>query len=148
MASGRQRKSLSMATVRSTTMWVASVDEGGGKIRHGGLAAGDDLIEADPFGVLDAFLDRAERRTVEEVGHGDMVAGGAQPVGEGTHAFGEPLGVVEQDKLRHRAFLSSRARAADYCSDTRPLRRRTALATRTSDLSRSVHCRGWRWERL
>ena len=68
---------------------------------RGPLAARDDLAEAELLRERHAGVQRREGAAVVEVGGVDDVAGGAEVVGEGEDALGQPLGVVEQQNLSH-----------------------------------------------
>ena len=69
--------------------------------RSGEPPALDDRVEADLLHVTRALVDGAERHAVVEIGHGDLMPGGAQLVGEVADAVGEALAVMEQDDVGH-----------------------------------------------
>jgi hypothetical protein len=51
--------------------------------------------------VVDAVLEGVERRAVVEVGHGDLMPGGAELVGEGPDAGRQALSVMEHHDICH-----------------------------------------------
>ena len=60
-----------------------------------------DLVPPGAVDERHALVDRVERPAVEQVRRVDGVAGGAQLIGEGDDAGGQPLRVVEQQDLGH-----------------------------------------------
>ena len=71
------------------------------QVFSGKLAAFDDGVEADLFGVGDAVVQAGEGLAVVQVGHGHLVAGPAQLVCELADPGGEALGVMEQNDVGH-----------------------------------------------
>lgn len=80
-----------------------SVDELRGEGLRRALAALDDLAEPDLPRVRDAFSDRLERSSAEEVRCVDRVPGLTQLVGEGENPRGLTQGVVEEQLFGHIA---------------------------------------------
>ena len=72
-----------------------------------------DGAEADLTGVGEPVVERVERAAVVEIGGVDRVSRSAQPIGEGVHATGQSLGMVEEEYLGH-------AIDAAHCADIRP----------------------------